>query len=417
VQRIQPIRRLISNRPLAALVGAGAASSAGDWLYLTALPVLVYERTGDPALVGLAAAARLVPFFLLSMPAGVVADRFPRRSILILSETVRALAMLAIAWLCVGGADILGIVVLTLIAAAAGTFSMPATGSLVPELAADDAELGLANTIRATLDSLSGVLGPTLAGVLIVTGGLPVAFALNGISFALVAASLLIWRPRSSRVASRGAPNPANEASGPDLGWNALIRRVAGPLALDGAISFASGAIGVLAVLIAVDWLGAGEPFTGALNAGAGLGGIAGGIATGAVINGNVRVGLIAGIVSFAGAFVVLGMVAIPAIAVGAMAVAFAGLILLDTINMTTIQRLTADGGTGRAIGLIHTLAATWMMAGVIVPTLCAATFGIQAAIFAPAVVMVGLGALSLATSDGGARDEAEAGLLAIAPA
>ena len=85
-----------------------------------------------------------------------------------------------------------------------------------------------------------------------------------------------------------------------------------------------------------------------------------------------------------------------PLFAVAAMGVAVGALILLDTLNMTTIQRLTSDGGTGRAIGLLHTGAAIWMMAGVLVPTLCMTTLGVQAAILVPAIVMLGLGAVSL---------------------
>ena len=101
-----PIHRLSSNRPLAALVYASAISGAGDWIYLTAFPVLIFERSGNFGLVGLAAVARFVPFFVLSMPAGIAADRFPPRLILILTETIRCLAMLLIAGLCVLDADV-----------------------------------------------------------------------------------------------------------------------------------------------------------------------------------------------------------------------------------------------------------------------------------------------------------------------
>jgi len=396
MRSIEPTRRLMANRPLAALVGAGAVSGAGDWLYLTALPVLVYQRTGEPALVGLAAAGRLLPFLLLSLPAGIVADRFSPRSILVSTELIRCVAMLLIAWLCTMGADICGTIGLTLVAAAAGTFSMPALGVLVPDLAADDEQLGQANAIRATLDSLAGVIGPAFACVLIVVGGLPIAFGLNGLSFAAVALALLVCRPAARPAGSSAgimAPGP-DRAPGP--GWTTIARRIAGPLALDGAISFASAAIGILAVLIAVDWLDTDASFTGLLNAGAGLGGIAGGLVAGTLINRADRRGVLVGVVAFVGATLVLGATAVPLFAVAAMGVAVGALILLDTLNMTTIQRLTSDGGTGRAIGLLHTGAAIWMMAGVLVPTLCMTTLGVQAAILVPAIVMLGLGAVSL---------------------
>jgi len=397
------IRRLSKNRPLAALVGAGAVSSIGDWIYLTAMPVLVYQRTGDPALVGLAALGRLVPFLVLSMPAGIVADRLPRRAILVATETVRCIAMLLIAWLCAMGGDVAPMIVLTVAAAAAGTFSFPALGSLTPELATDDAELGQANAIYATLDSLACVVGPALAGALIVTGGLPIAFALNGLSFATVAVALLVWRSPAGGPATpdRGSAPPTGLGHGPT--WRALIRRIAGPLALDGAISFASAAMSVMTVIVAVDWLGAGASFTGILNTAGGLGGIFGGIAAGLAMNGRSRAAIAVAVVSFAGATILLGSAAIPALAVGATTISFGALIMLDTLNMTAIQRLTSGGGTGRALGLLHTLAAVWMMAGVVVPTLCLTTLGVQAAILVPAGVVLALGGAS-ALASGGAR-------------
>jgi MFS family permease len=389
-----PIHRLSSNRPLAALVYASAISGAGDWIYLTAFPVLIFERSGNFGLVGLAAVARFVPFFVLSMPAGIAADRFPPRLILILTETIRCLAMLLIAGLCVLDADVPWVLLLIMIAAGAGTFSMPALATLVPEFADNDAQMGEANAIRATLDSLAGVAGPALAGGLVILGGLPVAFALNGASFAVVTAALVIWRPTIGRRTRLGVAVASDGE--PAIPWATLVRRIAGPLALDGAISFASAATAVLAVLIAVDWLRVGPSFTGALNAGAGAGGIVGGLIAGAAVNANPRLGVITGVACFSVAFVVLGFVPVPAFAVFAMALALGALILLDTLNMTALQRITVDGGTGRATGIIHTCAAVWMMAGALVPTVCMALLGIQAAIIGPAAVMLALGGLSV---------------------
>ena len=209
MRHLDPLRQLLANRPLAALVVAGAISGIGDWIYLTALPVLVYLRTDDARLVGLAVIGRLIPFFALSVPAGIAADRFPRRTILIASESIRGLAMLLIALLCATGADVVPMIVLTIVAAAAGTFSYPAQASLTPELATDDAELGRANAVFATLDSMGCVIGPGLAGLLIVTGGLPVAFALNGLSFAAVSVALIVWRPRTVTISDqRSGPEP-----------------------------------------------------------------------------------------------------------------------------------------------------------------------------------------------------------------
>ena len=131
--------------------------------------------------------------------------------------------MFLIALLCMAGADVGPMIALTIVAAAAGTFSFPAQASLTPELATDDAELGRANAVFATLDSVGCVVGPGLAGILIATGGLPIAFALNGLSFGAVAIALIIWRPLSTDV---GGPSPATSrrrCAGKIARWPGLL--------------------------------------------------------------------------------------------------------------------------------------------------------------------------------------------------
>ena len=396
MRAIEPLRQLATNRPLAGLIAATAISGVGDWLYLTALPVLVYQATGDVALVGLAAAGRLIPFFLLSMPAGILADRAPRRSILLATGVIRVVAMVLMAVLAWTNGDIRIIFGVSMIAAAAGTFAMPAQGSLIPQLATDDAELGRANALYSTLDGISGVLGPAIAGLLIIVGGMPLAFALNGASFGVVIVVLLSVVPRASRDSAPRAGAPSRPPTSARASWLALIRLIGRPLILDGAISFAAAAMGVLAVIIAVDLLRAGEGFTGVLNAGAGIGAIVGGLLTGLFINRDPRRGVVLSLVVVVPALVLLATTSVPALAVALLAATIGSIVLLDTLNMTTVQRLTSDGGTGRALGLLHTLAAIWMMAGSLIPALLAATLGAGAAVLATAGIVALLGGLSL---------------------
>jgi len=74
-------RQLLGNRQLTKLLLGEFVSSIGDWLYLVALVVVVYDETRDPVILGIVGAARLVPYFVLSIPAGVISDRFDRRLI------------------------------------------------------------------------------------------------------------------------------------------------------------------------------------------------------------------------------------------------------------------------------------------------------------------------------------------------
>ena len=76
-------RRVLRNPALVRLLVGETVSSIGDWLYLVAILVVVYQVTEDPVVLGIVGAARLVPFVLLSVPAGIVADRYDRRTILL----------------------------------------------------------------------------------------------------------------------------------------------------------------------------------------------------------------------------------------------------------------------------------------------------------------------------------------------
>jgi hypothetical protein len=392
------VHRRVANAPLAALVLANGISAVGDWLYLTALPVLIYLRTGDAALLGLAAAGRLVPWLLLSLPAGIVADRLPKRAILVVSETTRCVLMLAIAVLCVTGGDLLAILVAATAAAAAGTFALPAQSGLAPQLARDAVELGRANALLAGLDSLATVLGPALAGLLLLGGRLELAFAINGVSFGAVVLLLLALPSGRGAPASAAdfgtasAPDGAPAASHTGPGWRVIARLTAPTLVLDAAISFASAALTVLPVVIAVELLAAGDAFAGAIAAAGGLGGLAGAAAAARFVGAGLRSGFLAGVAVSAIGLVGLAAGAHPALALAGGAAATGGLILLDTLNATRLQTAVPAGGIGRAFGLLNTSAAAWAMAGSVLPPVVAASIGAPAAVTLAAGAVVVLG-------------------------
>src|SRR3954449_11116987 len=98
------------------LAAALAASQIGDWLYNVALLTVVYERTGSASWVALTTAARVVPIVVLGPLGGVVADRFDRRRVMIVSDVVRMALMGALALAAAAG---LPVILVPLLAAAA----------------------------------------------------------------------------------------------------------------------------------------------------------------------------------------------------------------------------------------------------------------------------------------------------------
>ncbi|HET8587388.1 MAG TPA: MFS transporter, partial [Candidatus Limnocylindria bacterium] len=110
-------RRVLGNSALTRLLAGEFVSSIGDWLYLVALLVVVYQRSDSPALLGLVGAARVLPYVLLSVPAGMVVDRFDRRTILLMTDLARGVTMLGLAFLVAIEAPLAGIIALTLLSA------------------------------------------------------------------------------------------------------------------------------------------------------------------------------------------------------------------------------------------------------------------------------------------------------------
>ena len=127
-------RRVFANPALARLFIGEFVSSIGDWLYLVALLVVVYNAGASPVVLGVVGAARIVPYILLSVPAGIAADRFDRRLILIVTDLARGAIMLALTALTLVNGPIFLIVGLSLLAACFSAFFSPAIGSLIPTL-------------------------------------------------------------------------------------------------------------------------------------------------------------------------------------------------------------------------------------------------------------------------------------------
>ena len=198
VNVLRTYRALLGNGPLTRLLAGEFVSAIGDWLYLVALLILVYERPdASPVLLGVVGAARVLPYVFLSVPAGIVADRYDRRLVLLGTDLARGAIMLLIAALVAVDGPLLPIVALAILATCFSAFFGPAIGAYLPRLVRDETELGPANSAWASLDSLAFAVGPAIGGAIILaTGGLTLAFLLNAASFAVVA--FVLWRLPSS---------------------------------------------------------------------------------------------------------------------------------------------------------------------------------------------------------------------------
>lgn len=204
--RLPHAMRALRHRNYRLLFAGQLIAQVGYWVQATAQGWLVLRLTDSPLWLGLIAFAQSLPVLLLSLPAGAVADRAPKRTLLVITQTVAMLAALAI-----GGFTLAGLVqpwhvlIAALVVGIAASFENPARQSFTIELVGRE---DLLNAIA--LDSLvlngARIIGPALAGVLAAAVGEGPGFVLYGVSVLAVLTGLVLMRlePRAVAVPRSG---------------------------------------------------------------------------------------------------------------------------------------------------------------------------------------------------------------------
>lgn len=199
---LRPLRR----RDFALVWSAALVSNIGSWLQTIAVGILVTELTGQARWTGLVAAAAFVPIGVLSPVGGAIADRVDRRRLLIgttVGETVAA-ALLAVL-VGTGNASAPAVTALVFAGGCMTALGFPAYQAILPDLVDRDDLLG-ANSLSMAQFNLGRIVGPALAGAVLVAGSYTWAFALNAASYGAVIVALLMVRLHT--------PAPSDEPAG-----------------------------------------------------------------------------------------------------------------------------------------------------------------------------------------------------------
>jgi MFS family permease len=189
---LHPLR----SRNFALIWSAALVSNLGSWMQTVALGVLVFSHTGaaGPAWAGLVAAAGFVPIGLLAPVGGALADRLDRRRWLILTtlaETLFAVILAVIAGL--HHDPPWALVLLSFLGGASGAIGFPAYQAMVPDLVSKEDLLG-AVSLSSAQYNLGRVIGPALAGLVLLTQNYAIVFGINAVSFGAVVIALLLVR-------------------------------------------------------------------------------------------------------------------------------------------------------------------------------------------------------------------------------
>ncbi len=197
------IELLRGNRGFRQLWLGQVVSQLGDWFNTIALYTIILDLTGSGRDIGLLLVARFLPSFIFGSLSGVVADRFSRRSIMIISDLLRALVVLG--FLFVRRADQLWILYsLTVLQLGLSTFFEPAKTAVIPSIVSDR-ELVAANAISSVTWSIMLTLGAFVGGVVTGWFGSDVAFILDALTYLLSAALIASVRfpKRAPRAKSK----------------------------------------------------------------------------------------------------------------------------------------------------------------------------------------------------------------------
>jgi MFS family permease len=183
--------------------GGQVVSASGTFLQQTAIGWLVLELTGSPGDLGLVLAAGGIPSLLFGPWGGAVADRVDLRKLLVVTQTLYCLlAALLWALAAAGRANVPALVAIGVAGGVVQIADSPARQALVSRLVPPD-DLASAVSLNGVVVNSARVVGPALAGVLIVTVGTTVCFGVNALSYLAVIAALLVIRPRKA-----GGPAP-----------------------------------------------------------------------------------------------------------------------------------------------------------------------------------------------------------------
>lgn len=175
-------------------------SLMGTWIQKTAQQWVIYKLTNSPFILGLVGVFQFTPLLLLSLFAGVLADRFPKKKFLIITQSVQMIQAFALAILLWSGhVRYWHILILAAVLGVAHTFDMPTRQSFFIELVGKDA-LVSAIGLNSTIANVARIIGPAFAAVALSYFSAEMCFFINGISFIAVLIGLFKIKTHSVNV-------------------------------------------------------------------------------------------------------------------------------------------------------------------------------------------------------------------------
>ncbi len=269
--------RALGHRNYRLFFSGNIVSLVGTWMQNMAMSWLVYRLTGSTALLGLVSFTSMVPAFFLSPFAGAFVDRWPKRKVVVGTQTLAMLQAFTLAALeLTGVVQVWHIVALSMVLGLVNAFDMPGRQAFMIEIVEKREDLPNAIALNSSIFNVARLIGPMLAGIAIYRFGEGFCFLMNGVSFLAVIAGLLAMRvPKARRPESRNHVLQ-DLKEGASYVWEHRAIRLL--ILFIAVTSFVNGAYTVLLPVYAKHIIGGGERMLGYLYGAIGFGAFAGAI-------------------------------------------------------------------------------------------------------------------------------------------
>jgi MFS family permease len=372
-------RSLFANRDYRLLFSGLAISMSGSWAYNVALVVFVFNATHSPAWVAAASMTRFLTALVTSPFGGLVADRLERVRLMV---TLDVLALTFQAALAVVAA-LNGPVVLAIVLAACTSVSTssydPAARATTPAVVGED-HLAAANSAQSAVENLSIIVGPAIAGLLLLFSPPAAVFAINAATFGSSAllVSRMRTRNRPTDISEGGAVGPLEQMA---VGIRAFVSSPKVILLAGFSIlaSFVYGTDTVLFVVVSKEQLGTGSTGYGYLLAALGVGGI---LVAGFMnrIAAAPRLGaiIVMGMAAYCLPTSLLTIVHAPWIAFLLEVIRGGGTIVVDVLAITALQRLVNRDVVARVFGVFFALVLAAISLGALLMPILLGSIGLH---------------------------------------
>ncbi|HJT63745.1 MAG TPA: MFS transporter [Candidatus Limnocylindria bacterium] len=333
-------------------------SLVGTWMQSVSQPWLVLDLGGSAFQVGTVIALQFAPALFLAPLGGVLADRFDKRALLLVTQALAMIQAATLFGLTLSGTiEIWQIQVLALILGITSAFDMPVRQSFVAEVVPRE-DLLQAIALNSASFNLARVVGPALAGIALALFGAAFSFGVNTLTYtAVIGCLLLIDTTTLNRLPRPAVPSSMRTSLAEGFRYAANTPTVLWLLVLLGGMSIFAMNFQVLLPLFARFTLDMDAGEFGALFAVMGLGSLAGSLVLAFMGDRRPRLRLIiGGGAAFLVFEVMLGLIRAPALAYPVVAlVGLASMLMVNTIN-ATVQRSVPDELRGRVMALYVTV-------------------------------------------------------------